>query len=947
MTVVSTPVPFCGRDAQMTALGEQLDRARGGAGTVVLVEADAGMGKSRLLDEAVAMARRRGFRIGISAADPGDSMVELATLMAALFDGPDPIFDRAELPDPRTLPEQRYWVLQDLQGLLERAARHRPLLICLDDLQWADGGTAAALRALPNRLATVPVAWVLAFRPSPGSRQLKSALGYLEHNGAEKMVLDPLDERAVRQLTASIVQAEPDSGLLKMAERAGGNPFFLVEMVSGLREERLVRIESGRAELAEPRLPRRAGETMRWRLDQMSELAHQVAAVATALGRRFPFDDLAAMLERPPSALMGPVEEMLHAGLFVETDNMLTFRHDLILETIRASLPRSVTRALDRQAATVLMARGALPLEVAARLAASAEPGDEVAITTLSKAADTLETTDPGAAADLSRRALDLAPRDHPWRRALVSKTAVRLHAAARGDEAKEFADTVLRQALPPEEEADFRLIISAMFTLSPDIRADSCHKGLSLPNISTYLRSLLFANLLHNLVTAGRLDEARAVLPEAKKAAGRSGDACSQFVLELAESGLYYADGRFAQALEVVERAQRSGRVAADQAGWSTQYWRIGQARRQLTTQWLCDVLTVVDRLDESLQVSTVSITAAQHERQAWALNIFETGRARQLLQMGRLTDAGAALGKLFTCDIAHQVVSVLDAAGVVALGRVAIHTGDRNLARQAGDIAQVMLSRDIPSVRRQAAWLLAMQAMADGDPLRARQRLCSLGEDERISVLPLFPMDLTDEVQLIRIALAADDNELAEHAADTVRRRSQLNPEVRSLEAAAAHATGLMNHSQKDLAEAVELYEQGPRPLALASALEDLGRVALDDGGTQHGIDAFSRALVLYTQAAASWDAGRVRRRLWSVGVRRRLVPARRPDSGWAALTDSELAVARLVAQGLSNREVAEHLFLSPHTVSGHLRHVFAKLGVNSRFDLARIAAGHETDR
>jgi DNA-binding CsgD family transcriptional regulator len=373
-----------------------------------------------------------------------------------------------------------------------------------------------------------------------------------------------------------------------------------------------------------------------------------------------------------------------------------------------------------------------------------------------------------------------------------------------------------------------------------------------------------------------------------------------------------------------------------------STQYWRIGQARRQLTTQWLCDALNVVDRLEESLQVSTANITIARHERQAWALNIFETGRARLLLQMGRLTDAGVTLGRLFTSDVAHQVVSVLDAAGVVALGRVAIHTGDRNLARQAGDIAQVMLGRDIPIVRRHAAWLLAMAAMADGDPLRARECLCFLGEDERTSVLPLFPMDITDEVQLIRIALAADDPKLAAHAADAVRRRAQLNPEVRSLQAVAAHATGLENHSQKDLAEAVELYEQGPRPLALASALEDLGRVALDDGGTQAGIDALTRALVLYTEAAASWDAGRVRRRLWSVGVRRRLVPARRPDRGWAALTDSELAVARLVAQGLSNREVAEHLFLSPHTVSGHLRHVFGKLGVNSRFDLARVAAG-----
>ena len=93
--VVSMPVPFCGRDGQLAALSEQLDRTRGGAGTVVLVEGDAGMGKSRLLDEAVAVARRRGFRIGIGVADPGDGMVELATLMAALFDGPDPILDRA------------------------------------------------------------------------------------------------------------------------------------------------------------------------------------------------------------------------------------------------------------------------------------------------------------------------------------------------------------------------------------------------------------------------------------------------------------------------------------------------------------------------------------------------------------------------------------------------------------------------------------------------------------------------------------------------------------------------------------------------------------------------------------------------------------------------------------------------------------------------------------
>jgi len=243
--------------------------------------------------------------------------------------------------------------------LLERAARRTPLLICLDDLQWTDSGTAAALRALPDRLAAAPVAWVLAFRPSPVSRQFKSALDHLEYGGAVKMVLEPLAEPAVKELTASVLRADPDAGLLKMVEQADGNPFFLVEMLSG-----------------------RAGETMRWRLDQMSELARQAAAAATALGQRFPLSDLAAMLARPPSALLAPVEEMLQAGLFVERDNKLGFRHDLILEAVQASLPAAVSRTLDRQAAAVLMPPGPCPpgypglLPLPAIGQPAAQPGD-------------------------------------------------------------------------------------------------------------------------------------------------------------------------------------------------------------------------------------------------------------------------------------------------------------------------------------------------------------------------------------------------------------------------------------------------------------------------------------------------------------------------------------------------------------------------------------------
>ena len=180
-----------------------------------------------------------------------------------------------------------------------------------------------------------------------------------------------------------------------------------------------------------------------------------------------------------------------------------------------------------------------------------------------------------------------------------------------------------------------------------------------------------------------------------------------------------------------------------------------------------------------------------------------------------------------------------------------------------------------------------------------------------------------------------------------DAAQRRAQLNPQVRSMAAAAAHARGLLDHSRKDLAEAVALYEGGPRPLAYAAALEDLAVAIVDEGNrgdSDQEVEVLGLALEVYSRVGAAWDAGRVRGRLRALGVRRRLVAVQRPARGWAALTDSELTVARLVAQGLTNREVAERLFVSQHTVSGHLRHVFAKLDVTSRVELTRLATAHD---
>ena len=201
----------------------------------------------------------------------------------------------------------------------------------------------------------------------------------------------------------------------------------------------------------------------------------------------------------------------------------------------------SARRALDRQAADVLLAAGAAPVEVAAQIAASAEPGDEQAISILLRAGEALATTDPGAGADLSRRALELAPRDHHLRGPLLAQTAVLLHSAGRVDEARAFADTQLRDALPAEQEAEVLLGIAGMFRVPPDARVAAGRQALALPELPAHLRAQHLAALFHNLLVGGRTEEAKAIHAETAAAVQASGDANSAFAFALAESVTAY----------------------------------------------------------------------------------------------------------------------------------------------------------------------------------------------------------------------------------------------------------------------------------------------------------------------------------------------------------------------------------------------------------------------
>ena len=783
------------------------------------------------------------------------------------------------------------------------------------------------MRQLPDHLSGLPVAWIMAFRPDQGLKPIQDTRDDLVGCGAEYIQLGPLDRDAVAQVAADILGAHPDQELLQRAERVQGNPFLLVELLRGLQDDDLVKYEGDVVSLSSDRLPRRLSDGMRGRLGRLSPTSERAATFASSLGRRFTLQDISALTSLPMGELVDPVTELIDADIFVDDGDRLAFRHDMIREAIRASLLSPVRKGLDRQAADVLLARGAMPSEVAMQLADSAEEGDDVAIRILLKAAEQLANTDPAGSASLAQRGLELSPEHHSLRGALVVQRVMSLFAGGMAEEGRRYADSAMRQTLPAEEEAKVRYSVASMFDLSPEVRAASARAGLALPNLSTDLKASLWASLYHSLAVAGRTDEALNIEAKAKKAAYASTDEAYWLAFELPRSGLQYQLLNFGDALSIAIEAERRDLRGRE------------DPRMRLTRLFHAWVLMALDRFHEANELINDGIVAAQRDRQNWALRTFETTGARLMLQQGLLTEASAALEGRFSLEEAHLVAGALHAPSVVALAKLMIHTGDERGTQDVAEIAKVMVRSDARVVKNAAIWTLALVAMSKGNPKQAHSWLANDGLDARLSLFPLFPHEMTDDVELLRIAKAVSDEQLGEAVLRLTEHRASLNPDAHSCRAVAAHARGLWSGSVEDLGLAASLLRSGPRPLALASALEDLGLCQLRAGATAEAIKSFDEALRATGACGAVWDSARIRRRLRELGIHRRYAHSDRPKSGWGSLTDAEVSVAVLATDGQTNRQIAESLFVSPHTVNTHMRHVFEKLGVNSRVQLTRF--------
>jgi DNA-binding CsgD family transcriptional regulator/tetratricopeptide (TPR) repeat protein len=918
-----------GREDELDLIRSQVLLLGQGRGSVTVMEGPPGSGKTRLLAEAVDIARGRGTLVASGGAERSDRVVPMGALLNSLVRGAQPLLDPASFHDLRTLAELRYWLIQEIEEMLERLASDHAIVVVVDDLQWADASSVAAFEALALRLASLPIGWLGAVRITEASANLRAMLARLYAADGLQVELGPLPETAVGQLIADFAGAPPDESLLNLAASAGGGPFWLTELLFGLREDGLLEVRDGQAITRATRLPTRMRVTMRDRLTGMSRPERDVVTVAAALGRRFTFGTITGMLGAAPSELLVPVAELIRADFFVEDGEALTFRHDILQEAVLESMPSSARRALARQAVSELLRSGAPAVEVAEQLAESAEPGDSEAIDILTRAAKALGASDPSAASELTQRTLELIPREDPRRGPLVADVAVLLHAAGRPEEATSFADVALSELLPPAQESEVRYGIAGMFSLSPDVRAEAGRKALALSGLGAADRARHLARLVHNTIAAGRRAEAEALLGEAKDEIAAHGDEASIFSLGLATGGLLYTEGDFGGALERIEAAVRAGSVEGE------------EARARLAQQWRTEVLATVDRFDEAIPLAISALESAQRDSQAWAVHLWEQWRGRQHYQLGEFSDAIAALEGMLRPEETQASLGANDAAAISALAGSAVRVGDRVIGRRCAEFAALVRASGTPELKRHAAWILAQQAAAAGNPRVGVQIMTGLERElpPEEPVLPLFPLDVLDQPQLVRIALAAGDRALAERTSALARDRAEKNPSLSTVNGAALHADGLLHLDQEALRGAIEHFERSPRWPALASALEDLGVLST----RQEAIALLWRALELARKMGATWDATRLRRRLRALGVRRRLTSQERPDRGWGALTEREVAVVKAITNGMTNREAAAHLFLSPHTVSMHLRHAFEKLEINSRAELARIGAEH----
>jgi DNA-binding CsgD family transcriptional regulator len=519
------------------------------------------------------------------------------------------------------------------------------------------------------------------------------------------------------------------------------------------------------------------------------------------------------------------------------------------------------------------------------------------------------------------RRALEFAPtRSRQWI-ALVAPTARALAHGGRLSEAESLLSSALERGLEVADEAEIRLAQAETWWLR-GCGADqngALAQILEQPGLSAELGGRVWVTLRSPFSRSGRPTDALSAADEAIVAARPLRDRSALSAALLTGSIALRSLGRMDQSLSY---AAESAAVAR----------RIPGARAREPRIWMARALNAIDRLDDAEGHCEDVLREIHAHGNVSMLPATHATRAQTLLARGRIADAAAEAEAGIAAAEATETTQVsTELMSILALLHVFL--GNNDLAQQSLHRCENLMRSGVA----EAEYLPLARAAAMSSDASAALSTCSGAIDElRLEFGPLV-LDPVVGPLLARIAIAAGDLPRARAVARSSVRLAELNPCVLGWSAAQLHLEGLVTGNAARMREAARAFTRVGRHLAAAIALADASLVLLPDGETTAAasLDEATAALtamgavgIVATLRDSPGGGPRSRKRL------------DRPQSGWESLTTAELRVVLIAATGESNKEIARQLWLSPHTVDTHIRHILEKLGLRSRVAMAREA-------
>ena len=924
------------REGELQRVTGLLDAASGGVGAVSVVEGAPGIGKSELLAAVQREAERRGF--GVLWARGSEFEAEMAFGVARQL--LEPMLRTASPAERRRLvggvammgaralgievgepPADRFAAIHGLYWLCANRAERGPLVVSVDDVQWVDDPSLAWLGYLGRRTRDLPLVLLLGLRSGDPGSERSELVRLLAEDWVQRISPAPLSSAAVGAIVRAQLDEDADEGFCAAcSELTRGNPLFVRELLAAARVEELP-AQNASVRALNLIAPDAVGPSVLARLSRMGPEVVALARAVAVLGAGAEVAAAAELANVDPVVAELTADRLAAAQIFAPA-RPLDFFHPLIAAAVLQDLAPGARRLAHRRAASLVDRTGSRS-RVAAHLLACGPAGDPWVVERLRAAAgEALDRGAPEVAAGYVRRALAEPPE--PAERASLLLILGTAEWRARHPAAVAH----LEQALDSADEDPATWLDAAWLLALAYIVTDRAERAIAVfdrllaavggsdRKLALTLEASIALVGLGNERTAPaacrRAEELRANL-------GAVADPPPHLLVMLANFAA--RANRATEAQELTERALASKPYPPP---------------RELSIA-LMYLLTNVEHYDALQRLSNDLIGAARRQGAMQELIVLSVLRSWASAECGELADAEAdarwalerAKGLVRTQAVSAMLRVLVERDALDEAERLIVqHADQRGL--QTGEVGRFLGARG----RLRAAQGRLEEALAD---------LLDCGErNQRLGFVMLGGGPWRVEAAVVHAALGntTEARRLANEQLELARAFELPRTLGVSLRAAGLVEGG--SRGLELLAEAVQTLERSPSPLELARAVTDYG-AALRRAGQRGGARAqLERGLDLAHHLGAHRIANQARGELIAAGAK----PRRDAITGRDALTAGELRVARLAADGLTNREVAQALFITTMTAKGHLSRVYRKLGITRRSQLVTALAGRLGD-